>query len=84
MGETRKISLGGVEATVTEVEIAHRRREEVNEYELADGSVIRVANPTLVVFRVEGARDPEGNPVYIVKVGTSVSFVRGPKLENNH
>lgn len=79
MSETKKISLGGAEVTVTEVEIAARRREEVNEYELKDGSVIRVANQALVVYRVEGSRDLEGNPVYLVKVGTSVSVVRSRK-----
>ncbi len=79
MAEIKKYSFpGGVTVDVTEIEIVNRLREAINEYELEDGTVIRVANPTLVVYRIEGPRDYEGNPSYFVKNGTTVIVVKGP------
>lgn len=58
----RMLTLGGVTVEVVQVEIVNRRNEQPNEYELEDGSVIRVVNPTVVVYRVEGQKDFEGHP----------------------
>lgn len=77
----RMLTLGGVTVEVVQVEIVNRRNEQPNEYELEDGSVIRVVNPTVVVYRVEGQKDFEGHPTYYVKNGTSVIVVRGPRQQ---
>ena len=69
----------GVPVEVTEVQVVKHHVEEQNEYELEDGAIIRVPNPATVVYRVEGPVDAEGNPGYLVKVGTSVTIVRGPR-----
>jgi hypothetical protein len=57
------INIGGVDLQVRQVEIVNRR-EQPNEYELEDGSVIRVANPSVVVYRIDAAADWEGHPGY--------------------
>jgi hypothetical protein len=80
-GKKRQVTLGGVTVEVTQIEIVDRRHEQPNEYELADGSIIRVTNPTTVVYRIEGPKDLEGNPAYYVKNGTSVTVVQGPRQE---
>jgi hypothetical protein len=84
MGERKKLLLAGSELDVTEVNVIRKIREEFNEYELEDGSIIRVANPSIVVYRMEGTRDLEGHPTYIVKNGVSVIVVRGPKEQEPH
>ncbi len=82
MAEKRTLRLtGGTTLAVQQVEIKKRLKEEVNEYELEDGTIVRVANPVTVIYRIEGALDPEGNPGYLVKVGTAVTVVRGPEKE---
>jgi len=58
------LPMGGT-AQVEDVQIV-RRKEEVAEYELDDGSVIRIANPLMSVVRVQGQFDPMGNPTYFV------------------
>lgn len=80
--KTQKLTIGGTSVGVTEVEIVKRLREQANEYELEDGSVIRVSNPSLVVLRLEGVRDNEGNPAYYVRNGTAVIVVKGPRQGN--
>lgn len=76
------IKLGTAEFVVTEVGVVNRS-EHINEYKLDDGSLIRVANPAMVVYRSEG-KDPEGHPIYVVRIGTSVATVESrPPEENN-
>jgi hypothetical protein len=82
VAERKTIILAGTTVDVTELEVMHRRREEPNEYELEDGSVIRVSSPTMVVYRVEGPLDAEGNPTFFVKNGISTVVVRGPRTTN--
>jgi hypothetical protein len=82
MAEKRQLTFGGNTLDVTEVEIK-KRQEPFCEYELEDGAVIRVANPSMVVYRVDTQHDFEGNPSYMVKIGTSVVVVRGPQKESN-
>jgi hypothetical protein len=79
--ETQRLQVGAVSVDVLPIEITKRVREEPNEYELEDGSVIRVTNPTVVVYRVEGFKDWKQNPGYYVENGTSVIVVRGPRQD---
>ncbi len=76
MGETKKLKFGGIEYTVTPIEVIRRQPESPVDYDLEDGSTIRVVNPVTLVYRLEGMTDPEGNPGYLVKTGTSVTVVR--------
>ena len=82
MAERKTLNLGGRNVEVTELEIKHRRREEPNEYELEDGTIIRVSSPSLVVYRMEGAPDLEGNPTFLVKTGISTVVVRPAQKPN--
>jgi len=77
----RKLSLGNREVDVTELDIIKRSGEGLAEYVLEDGSVIRVANVAVVVYRMDGQSDGEGNPLYIVKLGTSVTTVKAQKVD---
>ena len=79
MAEQRTITFAGRSVEVTEVEIARRLREEPNEYDLEDGARIRISTPTMVVYRVNGSVDAEGNPTYLVKTGISTVVVRAPR-----
>jgi len=77
MSETKKYAIAGVEFDVVEMKVV-RKDEPFNEYELEDGSLIRVSNPVAVVYRVDAQKDAEGNPGYFVKNGTVVVVVNGP------
>ena len=41
--------------------------EEWNEYLLEDGTVLKLKAVATEVFRVDGAFDPQGNPLYILQ-----------------
>jgi hypothetical protein len=83
VAERKTITLAGRTIEVIEVEIARRVREEPNEYELEDGALIRISSPAMVVYRVEGSADAEGNPTYLVKTGISTVVVRSPRGQIN-
>jgi hypothetical protein len=78
VGERKNISSGGMSFDVEEM-TAVDRKEQYNEYMLDDGAVIRVSNPATVIYKVVGSSDMEGNPSYLVKLGTAVTVVHGPK-----
>ncbi len=63
-----------VEATRVDFRI---EREDWNEYQLMDGSHLRLRLVLSEVLRVEGEYDAEGNPVYVAKSG-NVLTVRAP------
>lgn len=76
MPETKTtLKLLGKDVPVTEVPII-TRKEIPMEYELEDGSLIRVAAPVTTVYRVDTEFDAEGNPLYFVKNGIAVNVVR--------
>ena len=72
-----KLPLGPVELEGTELE-AMQRHEAPNEYQLEDGSVIRVFSPVMQIIRMDGCFDPEGNPIYIVKNGNVTVTISAP------
>ena len=53
------------------------RHEEWNEYQLEDGSQLRVKLVVTEIVRVQGEYDQDGNPVYILK-STNVASVKSP------
>jgi hypothetical protein len=75
----RKIISTGKTSFEVEVVAVTERKEFLNEYALDDGAVIRVSNPAAVVYKVVGSSDQEGHPTYLVKLGTAVTVVDGPK-----
>ncbi|MDO8433250.1 MAG: hypothetical protein Q7S58_12655 [Candidatus Binatus sp.] len=77
--EKKTLTLGDQEVSVTELEIVKRSGESVAEYLLEDESVIRVANAAAIVYRMNDSFDTDGNPFYLVKIGTSVTTVKAPK-----
>ena len=71
-----KINFQGREVDATEVEF-QTRKEDWNEYQLMDGSVIKMKLVVSGIFRIEGMYDDEGNPVYQIK-STNVPVVKSP------
>lgn len=52
-------------------------REEWNEYDLEDGTTIRLKSVVSEIVRVEGEFDRENNPIYLVRSG-NVLVVKSP------
>jgi len=61
-----KINWKGKEVDALEVRFKSVR-EEWNEYDLEDGTTLRMKTVVSDIVRVEGEYDPENNPVYLVK-----------------
>ena len=72
-----KIPIGPILVDVTEVGIIGRR-DGLIEYELEDGSTIRVAVAPTQVLRVDGSYDADGNPMYLLRHGTVINTVLAP------
>jgi hypothetical protein len=53
-------------------------REDWNEYDLEDGSTVRMKAVVTEIVRVDGEFDPEGNPIYMVKAGNMI-VVKSPE-----
>ena len=47
-------------------------KEDWNEYDLEDGTTLRMKAVVSDIVRVDGQFDPEGNPLYLVKAGNMV------------
>ncbi len=71
-----KIPYMGKEVDATEVEF-QTRKEDWNEYQLMDGSTIKMKLVVSLIFRVDGTYDNEGNPAYQLK-STNVAVVTSP------
>jgi hypothetical protein len=70
----RKMPVFGMDVDVVDVPIT-KAVEHFNEYELEDGSALRVKSVATSIIRVEGQFTPDGKPVYIVLTGPVVSVV---------
>lgn len=63
---------------VDAVEVRYKSvREDWNEYDLDDGSTVRVKLLVSEIVRLTDKFDQEGNPVYVIKSGNIV-FVKAP------
>ena len=62
------------EVEITEVEFL-TRKEDFNEYQLTDGTTLRMKTVVTDVVRVEGELSPDGTPIYQVR-STSIVRVR--------
>jgi hypothetical protein len=75
MSEVKKeIDLLGIRRTVADVPIL-KSSEHFQEYELEDGSFLRVKPVATAILRVEGAFNAEGKPVYLVMLSPSTYVV---------
>jgi hypothetical protein len=52
-------------------------REDWNEYDLEDGTTLRMKTVVSEIVRVEGEYDREGNPIYIIK-SANMLVVKSP------
>lgn len=71
-----KINWGGREVEALSVRF-RSVREEWNEYDLEDGTTIKMKAVVSDIVRVDGHYDQEGNPVYLVK-SSNVVVVNSP------
>ncbi len=71
-----KVNFGGHEVDATEIEF-QTRKEDWNEYQLMDGTVIKMKLVVSEIFRIDGAYDTEGNPTYQIK-STNLPVVKPP------
>jgi len=71
-----KIPYKDQEVDATDVEF-NTRREDWNEYQLMDGTIIKMKPVVSEIFKVPNEFDNEGNPVYIVR-SNNVLVVRSP------
>ena len=70
--------LGTAEVEVAEVEVV-ARKDGIIEYDLSDGSRIRLAVAPTQILRIVGARDADGNPTYLVRHGLVVNTMSAPE-----
>lgn len=78
--EERKVTVPGpdgkpIQGTDMEIE---ESSEKWSEMKLHDGTRLRVKTVVTQVIRIDGAWDPEGNPVYIVKTAPVISVFSAP------
>lgn len=63
---------------VDAVEVRYKSvREDWNEYDIDDGTTVRVKLLVSEIVRLTDRFDQEGNPVYVIKSG-NVVFVKAP------
>ena len=70
----RYIKVFGTDTLVADVPIT-RAEERFNEYELEDGSLLRVKNVPHSILRVEGQFNSDGKPVYLVLTSPVVAVI---------
>ena len=71
-----KIQFQGREVDATSVDF-RIEREDWNEYQLFDGTHLRLRLVLSEVYRVDGQHDAEGNPIYVAKSG-NILAARSP------
>jgi hypothetical protein len=77
--EKREMSILGTKRIVTDVPIS-KALETFSEYELEDGSVLRVKAVATAVLRIDGEFNAEGYPIYIV-VTVPNTYVISSKIQ---
>jgi hypothetical protein len=79
MPETKKtIKVLGLDIKVTDIPIKSAI-EYFNEYELEDGSKIKVKAAASSFMRVDGQYAPDGKPVYLVFTSPAVNVLSSPE-----
>ena len=71
-----KIPYLGKQVEADEVDF-QTRKEEWNEYQLMDGSILKMKSVVAGIFKVKGEFDVEGNPAYVIR-SQNVTAVSSP------
>lgn len=71
-----KVNFQGREVDATEIDF-QIRKEDWNEYQLMDGTIIKMKLVISEIFRITDLYDNEGNPVYQIK-STNVAAIKSP------
>ena len=71
-----KIPYRGKEVDAVEVDF-QTRKEDWNEYQLLDGSSLKIKLVVSEIFKISDEYDNEGNPVYVVK-SQNILVARSP------
>jgi hypothetical protein len=80
MPENKKtIKLFGHDVNVSDVPIKSASGESFAEYELEDGSKVRVKFVASAFLRIEGEYAPDGRPVYLVMSAPAVNVLSAPE-----
>jgi len=66
MAKKIKVDIGGKKVDAVDLNF-NTAREEWNEYELEDGTILRIKSIATKIIRQEDAYNPEGDPIYHVK-----------------
>jgi hypothetical protein len=64
---SRSIQFAGVSIEVEDMDIV-AAREQPSEYELKDGSIVKVRSVLTALMRVVGQTNADGTPIYLVNV----------------
>lgn len=71
-----KVPYLGKQVEADEIEFK-TRKEEWNEYQLMDGSILKLKSVMASIFRVRGEFDVEGNPIYVTR-SQNVASINAP------
>ena len=55
------------------------RKEDFNEYMLTNGTILKIKAVVTCIVEIPGERDPDGNPIYVLKSQNIVAPVDVPK-----
>jgi hypothetical protein len=77
--EPKTIQVFGTTLNVVPVEVK-KAEEPSSEYELSDGSVLRVKSILTEVMKLHNQRDPvSGHPLYLVRTNPVVTVIKSTK-----
>jgi hypothetical protein len=76
---TRILKLFGNDVKVTDVPIMSATNENFADYELEDGSKLRVKFVASAFLRIDGEYTPDGRPVYLALSAPAVNVTSAPK-----
>ena len=71
-----KVPYSGKQVEADEVDF-QTRKEEWNEYQLLDGSIVKMKSVVAGIFKVHDVFDEQGNPVYVIR-SQNVTSVSSP------
>lgn len=80
MERPTKVNFQGIDRDAVEVDFKIVR-EDWNEYNLEDGTRIRLKPVVVGIIRIPGEFDNEGNPVYVVKSSNVMSVSAAANLK---
>jgi hypothetical protein len=75
MGQRRRVNFAGNTVEVEDADIISSN-EMFNEYELADGTVVKVKGVLTSLSSIVGQTSPDGTPIYLAALSPVVAVVR--------